>query len=401
MQSKKAFFYFCATSVIVLILFLLSVLTGCLSLSKLEKATKELEELNRQFREGPVKETSAGVISLLDSLGVGDVGNYPGAAYDNELNDNLGEFKNQLIDIPAQYHNVLYTVRVPKSPAEDVIKFYDSQMETLGWEKDFQLDSEKGFFALWQKEGYEGIKVEFIVITGDINYEKRNETVILTGFVIHEQAKDKSSQGKTEDEEDSIGPGTVCFENPGAIEGEGLLMTKPVSMGVEEWDKWLQGEGKNNVALKDDPMFIKVVEFDRKHILDDGGAAGIYQPLDIDLQRFSSVKVWLIGKVIDEDGGNIANVNKGYFPESAVQVRIKYLDESNTEKEWYHGFFYSNIIYYDKLNFSLVTKDKWFWYESPNLLELKDRPQTIKEIRVYGFGWNFTGQVAEVNLIGS
>jgi hypothetical protein len=401
MQSKKSFFYLCAIAVLVLIFFLLSALTGCLSLSKLEKTTKELEELNRRFREGPIEETSAGVISLLDSLGVGDVENYPGSVYDNELNENLGEFRNQLIDIPGQYHNVLYMVRIAERSAEDVMHFYDSQMETIGWEKDFQLDSEKGYFALWQKEGYEGIKVEFIVITGDIDYEKRNETVILTGFVIHEQAKDKISQGKSEDEEDFTTPGTVYFENPGVTEGEGLLLTNPLSMGIEGWEKWLQGEGNNTVTLKDDPLFAKVVEFNRQHSLNDGGAAGIYQLTDIDLKRFSSVKVWLIGKVLDEDGGNIANVNKSYFPEGAVQVRIKYLDESNAEKEWYHGFFYSNIIYYDKLNFSLVTKDKWFWYESPNLLALIDRPLIIKEVRVYGFGWNFTGQVAEVNLIGS
>ncbi len=42
--------------------------------------------------------------------------------------------------------------------------------------------------------------MEFIVVTGDIDYGKRNETVILTGFVIHEQAEDTSSQGETEDD---------------------------------------------------------------------------------------------------------------------------------------------------------------------------------------------------------
>jgi hypothetical protein len=93
-------------------------------------------------------------------------------------------------------------------------------------------------------------------------------------------------------------------------------------------------------------------------------------------------------------------VDPSYFPEGAVQVRIKYITADNKEKEWYHSFFYSNIIYYDKLHYSLVTKEKWFWYISPNLLELDDKPAKIKEIRVYGFGWQFTGQVAEVNIIG-
>ena len=81
-------------------------------------------------------------------------------------------------------------------------------------------------------------------------------------------------------------------------------------------------------------------------------------------------------------------------------MRIKYLTEDNKEKEWYHSFFYSNIIYYDKLHYSLVTKGKRFWYISPNLLDLDDKPARIKELRVYGFGWQFTGQVAEVDIIG-
>jgi hypothetical protein len=42
-----------------------------------------------------------------------------------------------------------------------------------------------------------------------------------------------------------------------------------------------------------------------------------------------------------------------------------------------------------------------FWYISPNLLELNEKPARIKEIRVYGFGWTFTGQVADVNIIAN
>ncbi len=177
-------------------------------------------------------------------------------------------------------------------------------------------------------------------------------------------------------------------------------------MGIKEWSQWLQEgskiKGTNKVALIEDPTFMRVVEFSRESAdPGDGGAAGIYQSLDIDLRKFSSVKIWLVGKAIKEKGGNIANVNPPAFPEGAVQVRIKYITEDNNEKEWYHSFFYSNIIYYDRLNSSLVTKEKWFWYISPNLLELNEKPARIKEIRVYGFGWAFTGDVADVNIIAN
>ena len=176
-------------------------------------------------------------------------------------------------------------------------------------------------------------------------------------------------------------------------------------MGIDGWKLWLQEgsktKGENKVGLVDDLTYLKVVEFYRNSEPYDGGAAGIYQDLDIDLSRFSSINIWLVGKILSEKGGNIANVNPGYFPEGAVQVRIKYLTGDNSEREWFHSFFYSNIIYYDKLHCSFVLKDRWFWYVSPDLLEFKDRPVKIKEIKVYGFGWQFKGQVADVNILGN
>ena len=57
----------------------------------------------------------------------------------------------------------------------------------------------------------------------------------------------------------------------------------------------------------------------------------------------------MVDKIFRENGGNITNVNPGDFPEDAVQVRLKYIDENGQEKEWYHDFFYSNIMYYDSL----------------------------------------------------
>jgi len=396
MKYKKILFYFFIT---VLILSMILPATGCLSNEKLYDASQKLKKINEEFSK------TEGVISLLDSLGVGDVPNYPGSTYDYELNMEMGEFKNQLIDIPPEFHNVLYTVYVVKASEDKVINFYNDEMEKLQWEKTVEQTSEKGSLNAWRKTGYDEVEVIYILICGTITYSGRQEVVILKGFIINEKDYKEDSTSGTFEEGSEIGPGQVFFENPGLIEGEGLLMTKPVSSGVDEWNKWLQDssgdETSNKVILKDDPMFIKVAEFSRQSQAMDGGAAGIYQELDLDLQEYSSINIWLIGKVIYEEGGNIANVNKSHFPEGAVQVRVKYMGKNGEEKEWHHGFFYSNIIYYDKLDYSLVTKDKWFWYISPNLLELDDAPQFIKEIRVYGFGWQFTGQLAEVNIIGN
>jgi hypothetical protein len=391
MKNKNIFSCFIITVFLVFFIFISS---SC-------EISKDRTNENQNTEKTPQK-TSGGVISLLDSIGVGDVSLYPGYVYDKELNTQLGEFRNQL-NIPPEFINVLYTVVVTNDTPAEVIDYYKSEMQKLEWKKDLNITSGKGGFLSWKKVSNYGKDVSYIVVTGEIQYGERVEVVVLTGLIIPE--RDNTNYTETTREGNEIGPGSVYFENPTPPEGEGLLSSKPVSMGIEEWKLWLQegskSKGINKVYLKDDPMFGKVVEFYRTSDPDDGGAAGIYQGTNIELGKYSSVKVWLVGKILKENGGNIANVNPSSFPEGAVNVRIKYLTEDNIEKEWYHSFFYSNIIYYDKLNYSLVTKDGQFWYISPNLLELIEKPVKITEIRAYGFGWDFTGQVAEVNIIGN
>jgi hypothetical protein len=386
MKSKNIYFYIAAVVLALLLVF------GVMSCKINEKKTEDSKKI------------SSGVISLLDSLGVGDVPGYPGANYDRELNDQLGEFRNQLAEIPAEFVNVLYTVFVTNDTPLEVVSFYNSELQKLQWKKSLDLTSGKSGFMVWKKASNRGSDVSYIILTGEIQYVSRKEVVILTGLVIPEYGNEKANYTETTEEGSEIGAGNIYFENPQPPEGQELLPTGSISMGIDEWKQWLQEgakvKGTNKVYLSDDPTFQKVVEFYRISEPGDGGAAGIYQNLDIDLKKFSKINIWLVGKALKEKGGNIANVNPSSFPEGAVQVRIKYLTEDNKEKEWYHSFFYSNIIYYDKLHYSLVIKEKWFWYISPNLLELNDKPVNIKEIRVYGFGWEFTGQVAEVSIIG-
>ena len=392
MKNKNIFFCFI---IAVFLMFFIFVSASC-------KIIKDgSDENTNQNTEGTAGKISDGVISLFDSIGVGDVSLYPGYVYDKELDTQLGEFRNQL-NIPSEFINVLYSVIVTKDTPAEVIDYYNSEMQKLEWKKDLDITSDNGGFMSWKKVSNYGKDVSYIVSTGKIQYGERIEVVVLTGAIIPE--RDDTNYTETTLEGNEIGPGSIYFENPTPPEGEGLLASKPISMGIKEWKLWLQEgsktKGINNVSLKDDPMFQKVVEFYRTSDPDDGGAAGIYQKTSIKLSKYSSVKVWLVGKILKENGGNIANVNPSTFPEGAVNVRIKYLTENNIEKEWYHSFFYSNIIYYDKLHYSFVTKEEQFWYISPNLLDLREKPVKITEIRAYGFGWDFTGQLAEVNIIG-
>lgn len=127
MKNREYYFYFIS---IILILALVFGLISC------STAVKEESK----------KKVSGWVISLFDSLGVGDVHRYPDATYDNELNEQLGEFKNQLIEIPAEFFNVLYMVYVTKDTVSEVNSYYNLELQRLQWEKSLDLTSGNSSF---------------------------------------------------------------------------------------------------------------------------------------------------------------------------------------------------------------------------------------------------------------
>jgi len=350
------------------------------------------------------KKESGGVISLFDSLDVGDVPSFPGSRLDVDLYRNLDSVLGELPVLPELFSDSGFFTYITKSSPEDVSAYYLQKMESLGWEFVDTYDyGDQGSFTTWQKMANTGKYVTYGIFAG--NYLKNDKTVtlILNGFIIPENETnmdDSSSNQKEEIEPEGI----VYFENPTPLAGQGLLLTKPISMGIEDWKTWLQeGSSKkeaNEVNLVDDSQFNKVVRFQRSSDPDEGGAAGIFQETDISVSQFKSLYVWLVGKIDNENGGNIANTSPEWFPEGAIQVKIKYLDTAGTEQQWYHGFYYSRIKNPDSLHFNKINKGDYFWYISPDMMTFENKPSVIKEVKVYGFGWDFSGSVAEINLIG-
>lgn len=161
MKSIKPYFYFIAVILTLLLVF------GIMS-CKIDGKKSE-DNQNQQDPDEETKKITGGVISLLDSLGVGDVPGYPGANYDKELNDQLGEFRNQL-EIPAEFINVLYLVFVTNDTPSEVVSFYNSELQELQWEKSLDLTSDKGGFMVWKKTSNRGTDISYIVLTGEIQY---------------------------------------------------------------------------------------------------------------------------------------------------------------------------------------------------------------------------------------
>ena len=187
--------------------------------------------------------------------------------------------------------------------------------------------------------------------------------------------------------------------------GQALLPSLPLSQGIEDWDLWLQPgasvPGENEVFAAPDVKYGSVVVFVRSCSCNDGGAAGIMQVPEVSVAGWEHLYVWLVGRVDDERGGNIANSDPRWFPEGAVQVRLKYVSATGEQAEWYHGFYMGSAPGADREHFTRVEGGQWFSYLSEDLSDLSPHPATINEVRLYGFGWEFTGAVAEVSLVGS
>ena len=180
--------------------------------------------------------------------------------------------------------------------------------------------------------------------------------------------------------------------------GEGLLPN------LEAWTPWLQPgshiAGENTVSWVNDPLYERVAQFQRIHGGNDGGGAGLTFQANLDVTPFAHLYVHVMGQILAERGGNIANINPRWFPEGAVQVRIRYQATDGQTYEWYHGFYSATSGTPDAQHFTREPKGEWFSWNSPDLMALPHKPQRILWVRAYGFGWEFRSRVASVELIG-
>ncbi len=212
MKRKIIFLCFaCIATVLTLVLILISCKNpggSQVTASNQNKGEKQKMEETQTQTDSQGK--TSGVISLLDSLGVGDVPSYPGADYDKELNDALGEFKNQLA-IPDEYANVLYSVYTANDTSANVLEYYNVTLKDLGWEKSLDLTSGDGGFMVWEKDSNRDSVISYIVSTGKIQYGSRNEVVLLTGLIIPDYGKEGEDYTETTKEGSEIGPGRYLF----------------------------------------------------------------------------------------------------------------------------------------------------------------------------------------------
>jgi hypothetical protein len=91
----------------------------------------------------------------------------------------------------------------------------------------------------------------------------------------------------------------------------------------------------------------------------------------------------------------------GYLSsEYPLMIRLVYRDAYDSEAEWVHGFYYQNADSNPTTYGELIQQDRWYIYESENLLEVMPIiPSRIVSIEVYASGWDYDSMVSEISLI--
>ncbi|MBM3187128.1 MAG: FecR domain-containing protein [Chloroflexi bacterium] len=91
----------------------------------------------------------------------------------------------------------------------------------------------------------------------------------------------------------------------------------------------------------------------------------------------------------------------GYLSsEYPLMIRVTYRDVYDSEAEWIQGFYYQNVSNNPTMYGLQIPQDRWFLYESGNLLEsLPIRPYKIVRVRVYASGWDYESLISDINLI--
>jgi hypothetical protein len=142
----------------------------------------------------------------------------------------------------------------------------------------------------------------------------------------------------------------------------------------------------------------RVVQFLRRGSRDNSADVGISQQINEELPDLvTSLVLQAELKVLEQElaGGGFQST------EYPVIFRLKYKDAQGNDHVWYHGFYYKpgNAMQ----NGEQVPRDKWYYYDSGNLLDpetgLQPRPVKLISLDVLASGHDYWSMVSVVWLL--
>ena len=201
----------------------------------------------------------------------------------------------------------------------------------------------------------------------------------------------------------------------GTVVKENLIINGDFSDGLNNWTERGYGRGNRQVeVVYEEAINSSVLEFKRWNSGADGGMEGVYQKLSINVNEYKSLYLEADIKVISNtlsDSGWWSYVygGDGEFP---VHIFLYYKDENGTDWVWTHGFLPVKD-YWNRRNYDVVTRNEWYHYVSPNLVNVSTTttkphnvpirsppPKIITGIFLGGKGWDFCGRIDNVKLYG-
>ncbi|MEK9150122.1 MAG: hypothetical protein AAB267_08780, partial [Candidatus Desantisbacteria bacterium] len=179
------------------------------------------------------------------------------------------------------------------------------------------------------------------------------------------------------------------------IETAGAIRNYNFSADTKCWDMLKAGSGQvmKLSVVKDLDEYPYTLDINRQGSGKQKGLLGLSQSIRLDVATHTlitlSAGVKVLFATLDSDGKK-----GGVYP---VTVEITYNDKAGEKHSWRHGFLSGKRLNYPEIG-ELIAGNTWFAYKSGNLAMLKPRPAVITCVKVYGEGWGFHGQVANLVL---
>ncbi|MDM8528902.1 FecR domain-containing protein [Anaerolineales bacterium HSG24] len=181
------------------------------------------------------------------------------------------------------------------------------------------------------------------------------------------------------------------------------------SFGPTYTDTWqiYQHDESEGVNITIEPIEVKnqtMIEFKGTGRDNTHSEIGIVKEVNKDVRDFRSLKLLADVQLINQslEGGGYQGTE---FP---IMLAIAYKDAEGTDRNWFHGFYYSippdNYVLtsHPSKSTERIARFIWYPYESENLLTIlgREKPIYIKSIRVYASGWLYQARIGNLSLLG-
>jgi hypothetical protein len=184
---------------------------------------------------------------------------------------------------------------------------------------------------------------------------------------------------------------------------DGILLNGSFERDLEGWEvfdqKGSNDPGSNGIETtkwaERDGRVLHVTRTSKQ----DGGGAGVIQRPQYDCSKATHLWLTYMAYISYEEGGNIADWNPKWSPESGAQARIVYLDAAGATHEYYDGVFITPTDGADTSRFLKIGAENWVKRVSPDLMQLDPKPVRIVEVRLCGFGWGFDTLLDECQIV--